>query len=290
MVLPVCPLCKAQDNEYCFSERNYDLKRCNNCELFFIEPYPEDVHNIVSEYSYDELEIVNPEKHYLASVQFQKRYFNMIEQEVRVGQSILDVGCGTGHLLERLGIYPDLLRVGIELNTDRAKMARQITGLEIWQVPIEEFSTNTKFDVITMINVLSHISSFDKLFAKLRSLLQPNGKLILKVGEFRRDFKKSVFFDWDIPDHLHFLGFNTINFICRKYGWKICKHQRVPRSRDLFSPTKFRTPGRSAVRNIIKRLILYTPFALPILARCYSVLKGQKIYSSFIVLSPTSSS
>ena len=287
MTLPVCPLCKTQDNEYCFSERNYNLRRCNNCELFFIDPYPENIHNRVSEYNYDELEIVNPEKHYLASVQFQKRYFNIIDQEVRGTRSILDVGCGTGHLLERLGIYPDLLRVGIELNTDRAKMARQITGLEIWQVPIEEFSTNTKFDVITMIDVLSHISSFDKLFAKLRSLLQPNGKLILKVGEFGRDIKKNDIFDWGIPDHLHVLGLSTINFICRKYGWKICKHQRIPLSRDLFSPTRFRESGRSTMRNVIKRLILYIPFALPVLAKCYDVLKGQRIYSSFIVLSPT---
>ena len=285
MPFPICPLCKVQDNEYRFSERKYNLRRCNNCGLFFIEPYPENVRDRVSEYDYDRLEIISPEKHYSASIHSQKRYFNMIAQEVREAQSVLDVGCGTGHLLERLGgLYPDLLRFGIELNVDRAKMARQITGLETWQVPIEELSINTKFDVIMMINVLSHISSLDKLFTKLRALLQSNGKVILKVGECKSNIKKHDAFDWGIPDHLHFLGLGTIDFICRKYGWNICRHERIPLSHDIFNPATFRVSGRSTIRNVIKRLVLHTSLYLQVFKKCYDVITGQRVYSSFIVL------
>jgi len=268
--------------------RNYDLVSCIKCELFFINPYPKDAHKHVLNYNYDKLEILDVDKHCLAEIQFLKKYFNMIAQEVRGAKAVLDVGCGTGHLLEQLSIYSNMIRIGIELNQERATVARKISGCKIYQVPIEEFSTNTKFDVIILINVLSHIPSFDKLFSKLRSNLQPNGKVILKVGENKRSIKKTDIFDWGIPDHLHFLGLNTIDFICRKYNFKICKHQRIPLRYDLFSPSRFKTPGRSKVRNVIKQLIVYTPFILPMLARIYDIVKGKRIYSSFIILKPIS--
>jgi hypothetical protein len=107
-------------------------------------------------------------------------------------------------------------------------------------------------------------------------------KLYLKLASL----KKTDIFDWGIPGHLHFLGLNTIDFICQKYDFKIFKHQRIPLSHDLFSPSRFKAQGRSKVRNVIKQLVLLFPFALPILARIYDIVKGERIYSSFIILTP----
>ncbi len=102
-----------------------------------------------------------------------------------------------------------------------------------------------------------------------------------------RGVKKDAVFDWGIPDHLHFLGINTIKFICAKYGFKTILHDRQPFSDDFFSRSRWNTPGRSAIRNMVKRVVANTPFALSILARLYDLRYGKKIYSSFIVMSPT---
>lgn len=271
----------------CFSERGYRLLNCRVCELFYIDPYPEDVgrhHDVVSHYAYSDLKIQETEKHYDFEIIFYKDFFAAIEQECQGAKSVLDVGCGCGHLLERLGAVPNLYRAGVELNSARAEFARRVAGCEIFTVPIEGFFSTTRFDVITLINVLSHFPSLDQLFLRMKSLLKPDGKLILKVGEMRGDARKSAVFDWQIPDHLHFLGLNTVDYLCNKYGFQIERRERVPFSKLLFSTSTWKARGRSRVRNAIKSVVVRTPFALPLLARSYELIHRQSVFSSFIVL------
>lgn len=285
----ICPLCNSRDNDIRFKEKDYQLLACNSCGLLFIHPYPIEVNRIykqVSNYSYEKIKILDTARHYNAEVEFYRRYFPLFERECKNASSILDVGCGTGHLLERLKAYPQLRRVGIELNSARAAKAKDRADCKILETPIEKMPKNGKFDVITMINVLSHIPSFDSLFVAIRSLLNKKGKLILKVDEMRNDVQKKDIFDWGIPDHLHFLGMDTLEFICRKYGFKICKHSRVPYSQELFSQERWKSPGRSKIRNFVKKIVLFIPFALPLLAKIYEMMNGRRLYSSFIVLTP----
>ena len=168
----------------------------------------------------------------------------------------MDVGCGTGTLLEMLGEkMPHLHGVGIELNAARAEFARTVTQCEVFQVPVETFEYDGTFDVITMTDVLSHVPSIHDLFATIRRLMPDDGRLILKVGEVTADVKKDAIFDWGIPDHLHFLGMNTLQFICNKYDFRIVRHDRQPLSAELFARTRWTDPGRSVVRNLIKRAV-----------------------------------
>lgn len=289
MGAPDCPLCRKNDSEPVFSDKGYAVRRCHVCGLFFIDPYPSDQdehHDRVTEYRYDELEVVGTRDQYRGESQYYKRYFPLIAEEAAGAEAALDVGCGTGHLLELLGRRGNRYRVGIELNAARAKEARRHAGCDIVQVPIEAFQSERKFDLITMINVLSHIPDFDALFRSIRSLLSDRGKFVLKVGELADDVRKGDFFDWGIPDHLHFLGLRTIDFAADRYGFRVARHERIPFSADLFARTRWLMPGRSRLRNAVKRIVAWTPLALPILAKAYDRRHGGRVFSSFIVLVP----
>jgi SAM-dependent methyltransferase len=286
---PPCPLCSDHESEERFKERGYRVFRCRTCGLFFINPYPSRdaaFRETVIDNSFEGIEFPDSAKLYRSEVYFYARYFPLIARECSGARSVLDIGCGTGRLLELLGGFPDLYRAGIELNAARADAAARRTGCAIHRVPIECFTDSRRFDVITFINVLSHIPWFDPLLRSIRSLLSDNGRFVVKTGELAPDVQKSDLLDWMIPVHVHFLGLETIEFICRLYGFRVVNHIRTPLAEELFSPETWRSPGASALRNALKRAAARTPLLLPLLKRWYEWRHGRRIYSSFIVLTP----
>ena len=132
MQTPTCPLCNMRDNEERFTERNFTVFVCHVCGLFFINPYPlknEDVRERITEYHFDNLEIPDSQKQRHNEMIFYERYFPLIADVCENAGSLLDVGCGTGYLLERLSIYPNLSRAGIELNVCSGGNCQESAGM-----------------------------------------------------------------------------------------------------------------------------------------------------------------
>jgi hypothetical protein len=132
--------------------------------------------------------------------------------------------------------------------------------------------------------VLSHVPSFDGMFEAIRAVLAPNGKLIMRTGEVQHDARKRDLHDWGIPDHLHFLGLETLSELTRKYGARVLRHDRIAFSDEAFSEAHFRVMGRSPVRNAVKRLSLAVPGARQALKVVYDVARGRRIFSASIGL------
>jgi SAM-dependent methyltransferase len=287
LAIPVCPLCGSSNGKSMFTQRGHTLIACDVCELFFIYPYPRDIdhhHEAVSDYAYEELEVLGIQRQYQNEILFYTRFFDLVDKECSDASVILDVGCGCGHLLERLASHRNLHRAGIELNRERAAMARKVARCEIFEVPIEDFRSPTHFDVVILMNVFSHVPAIDRLFEKLRSILTERGRVILKTSEMKDDVRESAVSDWAFPDHIHFLGMKTLEYICRRHGFQIQTHLRNPLSKERFAPYTWKMKGRSAFRNVIKGSVVRVPFALPALARYYDLVHKQSMYSSFMVL------
>ena len=99
------------------------------------------------------------------------------------GQTVLDVGCGRGHLgadLKKL----DNIVVGLELSKTAAAEARQrldevyVGSVEqLDELPLEEGS----FDVVVAADILEHLFDPGAALARLRRYLRPGGKLVASV-------------------------------------------------------------------------------------------------------------
>jgi predicted TPR repeat methyltransferase len=220
-------------------------------------------------------------------VAFFEENFDAIFRHCDGAENLLEVGCGTGRLLELMR-DAGLEAEGVELDPARAEAARARTGCTIHISPVEELKTEKKYDVITLINVLSHIPSLTDLFSALKRLLSDQGKLIIIAGEMRGDVQKGDALHWAIPIHMHFLGLSTMDHVCEKFGFRIVHRERTPYSKSIFSEARFKAPGRSRVRNLIKRFILRLPFALDILRWNYDRKRGGRVFTSLIVLAKES--
>ena len=288
---PRCPLCGSTDSRFAFRDNGCSLRACRHCELFFVDPYPAILqqHQRVSSGEQPDIEILDCAQRHEGERLYYQRHFDWIAQECAGAESVLDVGCGTGHLLERLGGDPRLRRVGIELNSNSAEFARRVARCEILEVPLEEFCAQHMFDAITMINVFSHVPAFDAMFQSLRRALRPGGKLILRTSEVAANASRWNQLHWGIPDDLHFLGLRTLDFICAKYGFTIARRVRTPFEDELFRPSRWRQMGRNRAVNVVKRAGVLLPGLLPAARKAYSAMLGQHFFVSFIVLTPTSS-
>ena len=283
----ICPLCNSTDNHKLFTTNGYDMMRCTDCGLLHIYPFPQSEQERfdgVSNNSLEDITVIGPEQYSHAREVYYQDLFSMIKPALAGAKTLLDIGCGTGALLKLAGQCGVSECDGLELNSARAEYARKNTHREIVEKPIEHFETDKKYDVITLIDVLSHIYSFDKLFESVKALLNKDGRFIIKTGQFANEIKRGSVFDWEVPDHLHFLGINTIDYLAEKYNCEIVSHKMIAHADELYTKERFLTKGRSKVRNIIKLFIAYTPFAINIMKKQYLKKYGKNVFSSVIVL------
>lgn len=233
-----------------------------------------------------EIEILDCERRFQGERLYYERHFASIAEECAGAQSVLDVGCGTGRLLQLLSAQGRIRCAGIELNSQAADFARKSSSCEILEIPFEDFASDQKFDFITLINVFSHIPTFDALFDSLRRALKPGGKVILRTAEMAANVSRWNQAHWGIPDDLHFLGLRTLDFLCAKYGFVVLRHEHLPYENELFRRSRWQQMGRSRLVNFVKFCGVHVPGMLPALKSAYTALLGKRIFLSFIVLTP----
>jgi SAM-dependent methyltransferase len=118
----------------------------------------------------------------------------------------VDYGAGYGEVVEAvIKIAPEGSRViGLEPMAQKAQAARR-AGLEI----VESYPRPKEFqaDVISMVNIFSHIPDFKDMLAIARTNLRPGGELFIETGNVAELEKREQFFGiLDLPDHLVFAG------------------------------------------------------------------------------------
>ena len=100
---------------------------------------------------------------------------DLIGEHVGPGR-LLDVGCGHGLLLDearRRGF--DV--VGLELSRSAALHAREKLGLDVREVPLEEFDSWDSFDVVVLADVIEHLEDPVSAIERCARLLRPGGAL-----------------------------------------------------------------------------------------------------------------
>jgi predicted TPR repeat methyltransferase len=103
---------------------------------------------------------------------------------------ILDWGCGTGTFLS---LVPEAVdKFGVE-PARRAAQAAERAGIRVLSLnSLQSAEWNHTFDVVTLIDVIEHLSDLDFVLLTASRLLRPGGKLVFLTGDFdSRSAKKA---------------------------------------------------------------------------------------------------
>jgi 2-polyprenyl-3-methyl-5-hydroxy-6-metoxy-1,4-benzoquinol methylase len=159
-------------------------------------------------------------KTYISHTDSKKTFFDKIYQAVKNhtlkqkllllnsfksgSKSVLDFGAGTGDFL-KICKNNNWQVLGIEPSAEARENAVK-KGIYLKENLLD--ITNQKFDVITLWHVLEHVENLKNTIKVLKSLLQPEGRIVVAVPNYKSydaEFYKEHWAAYDVPRHLwHF--------------------------------------------------------------------------------------
>jgi SAM-dependent methyltransferase len=147
---------------------------------------------------------------------------------------------------------------GIEVNPERFAYCRDV-GLKVYENDIDSnFPLLSSYDVISLINVFSHLRSPTATFSAIHRILRDNGVILVATSELGEKAYKDEVENWHIPDHLHFAGPNTFQSIASKLNLKISYATRSLTQKVVLSEKLSYRSNRTLVQ-LTKTILQHIP-------------------------------
>jgi 2-polyprenyl-3-methyl-5-hydroxy-6-metoxy-1,4-benzoquinol methylase len=131
----------------------------------------------------------------------------------------LDIGCAAGYFLDILQAN-HWQSEGIEL--DRRMYALLVEqGYAVTNEPLEYFTSLHQYNLITMFDVIEHLPELQKDFAKISSLLLPNGLLALStpnIDSLQHRLFRNRWFQFKPVEHLYYFSPITLTRLAADHG------------------------------------------------------------------------
>lgn len=139
----------------------------------------------------------------------------------------LDVGCGTGLILQAAKIRGLWNLSGLEPVENVAKYTNQTLNIPIYPQTFEEYNPlDQSLDVITMWDVLEHLAEPFDAIKKVSKALKPNGVFVFttpNLNSIERKIFKSYWLGYDLPRHLHLFPDPWLRKTLSEHGFTIVK-------------------------------------------------------------------
>lgn len=154
---------------------------------------------------------------------------NQGQYRVRAGETLLDVGCGSGtSLLEAKAL--GATAYGVEADPNVKPIAEAL-GLDIHFGRLEDkpFSDQS-FDLVVMNQVIEHLPAPDQALRMLNERMKPNGRMVLvfpNIGSLWRRIAGNRWINWHIPYHLHHFDRQSFERMVQQCGLEVASSRTI---------------------------------------------------------------
>jgi len=221
------------------SRHGFNIIDCESCGFKHVFPLPEsdDLAQIYSEEYYSDNKPLYIE-HYLEDKDwwdcvYEERY-SVLERLIPSSKkSLLDIGSGPGLFLD-FGRRRGWEVKGIEPSKLAADYSRNELGLDIENIFLDKNNAKnfSKFDVVSMFEVLEHLNNPIEIINIAKSMLKPNGVLVVVVPNDFNPFQTIAREHLDIeswwvspPHHLNYFDKHSLENVMNNNGLSVIEEE-----------------------------------------------------------------
>jgi 2-polyprenyl-3-methyl-5-hydroxy-6-metoxy-1,4-benzoquinol methylase len=274
MVCPICPICHgtdtrlrvvdARDRLFETTTRTFSLMSCARCQCLFIDPLP--TRQELADFYPQHYWWKGSSKRLSAIEDYYRRivlhgHLSRIRDaatSLTVGERplrLLDVGCGSGTLLEilqRRGF--DVF--GFEPSAEAARLAME-SGLTVVSgegLESASFAANS-FHIITLFHVLEHVTEPRRVLAEVRRVMDTNGRILVQVPNIESWQSRLCGTRWcglDVPRHVINYSIRAIRTLLSDSGFRIrrVRHFNLRDNAAAFASSI--SPGLDPMRRYVR--------------------------------------
>ena len=219
---------KISSDDFKITDSHYGLRwtffSCRDCRFVFANPSPPQ-ETIVEFYS------GLADEEYSQEDEGRGRNFATILKRLLPfappGSLLLDVGAASGIFLN-LARQAGYRVEGIEPSLALVADAEKLYGLKLFCGTVEQFAANEKFAVVTLLDVLEHVTDPDALLGTLSGFLAPGGMLVIVTPDISSLAARVLGGRWwhYRVAHLNFFNSRSLGRLMQKHGFEIVQRRR----------------------------------------------------------------
>jgi 2-polyprenyl-3-methyl-5-hydroxy-6-metoxy-1,4-benzoquinol methylase len=244
--LSACPICNNADEAFYLEGKDYFLTKepfqiveCRTCGFRYTNPRPTEESSGKYYQSEDYISHDAGKNGLIPALYGIARYFTLrskfgIVKRYSPGNSILDIGCGTGEFLnycQKKGYKC----TGVEPSEKARTFAETNYKLDVKTDFLNGLEATSRFDCITLWHVLEHIHQLDKTMMKLTHVLSPGAILIVALPNSNSHDASSYQEFWaafDLPRHLYHFNRESLIALAKKH--QLSCHKILPQKLDSY--------------------------------------------------------
>jgi 2-polyprenyl-3-methyl-5-hydroxy-6-metoxy-1,4-benzoquinol methylase len=224
----VCTLCEGKSHKKAFTKHGYEHFQCANCSSIYVFPRPSDA-ELIAFYQLEQTEHLSDscwQDSHKHAWPLWKQTLEIAYKKVGFGK-LLDIGCGTGEFIQFAQKLGWLDTEGIEIVPEIATIAHTKTGSTIHGQVLGSAKLDYEaYSVITLWDVIEHLSDIKGNLKEIYKLLKPGGILILgtvnRNGFSIRSLKQNAM-TFGPPEHLTFFTQKGTSLALNAQGMKVVK-------------------------------------------------------------------
>lgn len=204
----------------------FQLVKCSNCGLVYQNPRPTlSSWTEIYPLHYDQYQSnqTRPTLQKILNEYGQNKKLKAIRKFCD-GGNICDIGCSTGDFLATVQNHPEWVAFGVEPNRAASNIAHS-RGLH---VTTRYFEANAfpdiQFNVVTMWNVIEHLSDPLSTLKEIYRRLTPGGFLIFttpNLDSIDQKIFKEYWIGYELPRHFYVFSTKTVGMLLAKTGFKL---------------------------------------------------------------------